>query len=197
MSGMLLPPTQPPLRMPLSLRACWQRMSRWKYVIWGRAAITVLALVMGSTYAAAQPIRDPEPTLKSVSVYIYLINAKGDKVLVNTQLWRNDFNYDERALRRFYDVLSALEKRGFHKDDKAVIDNWEDPKPFTRCYIYMEDLQAARRTKSAMQSGARLTCTENGASEYSVSASDSPKHVDDILKHFDIYLARAQKKVHK
>jgi len=166
-------------------------------VSWARTAITLLAFAVASTFAWAQPIRDPEPLLKSVSVYIYLINAKGDKVLVNTQLWRNDFNYDERAMRRFFDVLSALEKRGFHKDEKAVIDNWEDPKPFTRCYIYMEDLQAARRTKGAMQSGARLTCTENGASEYSVGASESPKHVDEILKHFDVYLARAQKKVHK
>lgn len=162
-------------------------------------AMTLLAVAIAAAPidAAAQPIRSPDPLLKSVSEYVYVVNAKGDKVLLTTQFWRNDAGYDDHAQHRFFEVMSALEKRGFHKDANATIDNWDDPRPFVRCYIYMEDLQAARAGRGPMKSGTRLQCVDNGASEFSVRASDSPQHVKEILKHFDIYFARAEKKVHK
>lgn len=161
------------------------------------SALLAIAAIVAPIDTAGQPIRSPDPLLKSVSEYVYLVNSKGDKVLLTTQFFRNDLAYDDRAQHRFFEVMSALEKRGFHKDANATIDNWDDPRPFTRCYIYMEDLLAARGGTGPMQSGTRLQCTENGASEYSVRASDSSHHVKEVLNHFDIYLERAQKKVHK
>lgn len=164
----------------------------------GTITLLAAALVAAPIDATAQPTRDPDPLLKSVSEYVYLVNSKGDKILLNTQFWRNDAGYDDRAQHRFFEVMSALEKRGFHKDANATIDNWDDPRPFVRCYIYMEDLQAARSAgRGPMISGTRLQCVDNGASEFSVRASDSPQHVKEILQHFDIYFARAEKKVHK
>ena len=98
----------------------------------------------------------PEQVSRSVSSYLYLRDAEGNRVLLSTQFWRNDPKYDDRALHRFFDVLTGLEKRGFHKDEKAVIDNWEKPEAIARCYIYMEDLQAGSRAKGGIVTGSRL-----------------------------------------
>ena len=92
--------------------------------------------------------------------------------------------------------MAALEKRGFHKNDKAVID-WDKPEPVVRCYIYLEDLQTARKVKGTVVSDTRLWCADNGASEHEVRPSDTPKHVDEVMKYFDEYFARANAKVRK
>jgi hypothetical protein len=128
---------------------------------------------------------------------LYLVNSSGDKILLSTQFWRNDPKYDDRAFHRFLDVMAALEKRGFHKDDKAVIQDWDKPEPVVRCYIYLEDLQAARKTKGAVTGDTRLWCSDNGASEHEIRPSDTPKHVDEVMKYFDEYFARANARVHK
>jgi hypothetical protein len=146
--------------------------------------------------AAAQPANTPEEQERAVAPYLYLTDSNGNKVLLSTQFWRNDSKYDDRAFHRFLDVMSALEKRGFHKNDKAVID-WDKPEPVVRCYIYLEDLQTARKVKGPAVSDTRLWCAENGASDHEVKPSDTPKHVDQVMKYFDEYFARAHAKVHK
>jgi hypothetical protein len=92
--------------------------------------------------AAAQPTNSAEQQERAVSPYLYLTDSAGNKVLLSTQFWRNDPKYDDRAFHRFLDVMAALEKRGFRRNDKAVID-WDKPEPVVRCYIYLEVLQAA------------------------------------------------------
>lgn len=160
--------------------------------------VAVLA-ALAATSVTAQPLDPADPANKAVQAYVYLMDAKGNKVLVNTQFWRNDPKYDERALHRFVDVLAALEKDGFRKNPKAAIDNWDKPEPFARCFIYMEDLGAGapRKTKEGLVSGSRLWCSENGASEHEIKASDNPKHVNEVLKYFGEYLARAKKNLHQ
>jgi hypothetical protein len=146
--------------------------------------------------AAAQPANTAEQEERTVGPYLYLTDSSGNKVLLSTQFWRNDPKYDDRAFHRFLDVMAALEKRGFRKNDKAVID-WDKPEPVVRCYIYLEDLQTARKAKGAIVSDSRLWCADNGASEHEVKPSDTPKHVDEVMKYFDEYFARAKAKVHK
>jgi hypothetical protein len=146
--------------------------------------------------AAAQPANTAEQEERTVGPYLYLTDSGGNKVLLSTQFWRNDPKYDDRAFHRFLDVMSALEKRGFHKNDKAVID-WDKPEPVVRCYIYLEDLQAAKKAKGVVVSDSRLWCADNGASEHEVRPSDTPKHVDEVMKYFDEYFARAKAKVHQ
>ncbi|MEP6944161.1 MAG: hypothetical protein ABI981_14560, partial [Betaproteobacteria bacterium] len=90
-------------------------------------AIAAVAALSGAVIA--QPADPSEPANRAVAAYVYLMDAKGNRVLVNTQFWRNDPKYDERALHRFVDVLNALEKQGFRKDPKAVIDSWDKPEP--------------------------------------------------------------------
>ena len=164
-------------------------MSKWL------VALCIASILSGA--ASAQPTTAAGEQEKTVSPYLYLVNAKGDKVLLSTQFWRNDPKYDDRAFHRFLDVMTALEKRGFHKDDKAVIENWDKPEPVVRCYIYLEDLQAARKSKGAVVSDSRLWCADNGASEHEVRPSDTSKHVDEVMKVFDEYFARAESRVHK
>ena len=41
-------------------------------------------------------------------------------------------------------------------------------------------------------SDTRLWCADNGASDHEVRPSDTPKHVDQVMKYFDEYFARAK-----
>ena len=154
-----------------------------------------IALLM-SAGVAAQPTTATEEQERAVSPYLYLADSEGNKVLLSTQFWRNDPKYDDRAFHRFLDVMAALEKRGFHKNDKIVID-WDKPESVVRCYIYLEDLQAARKAKGTVVSDSRLWCADNGASEHEVRPSDTAKHIDEVMKYFDEYFARAKARVHK
>ena len=164
-------------------------MCRWK------AALVIAMALQNAGWA--QPINATEQVSRSVSSYLYLADAEGNRVLLSTQFWRNDSKYDDRALHRFFDVMTGLEKRGFHKDEKAVIDNWEKPEAIARCYIYMEDLQAGSRAKGGIVTGSRLWCTDNGVSEHEISPSDNARHVEQVLQYFDAYLARAKRNLHR
>jgi hypothetical protein len=146
--------------------------------------------------ALAQPTNAADQQERAVGPYLYLADSDGNKVLLSTQFWRNDPKYDDRAFHRFLDVMAALEKRGFHKNEKVVID-WDKPEPVVRCYIYLEDLQAAKKVTGTVVSDSRLWCADNGASEHEVRPSDTPKHVDEVMKYFDEYFARAKARAHK
>lgn len=155
----------------------------------------VLALFAGC--ASAQPTDAPEQAKRTVNTYTFLMDASGHRVLVSTAFWRNDPKYDDRAFHRFLDVLAALEKKGFRQDEKAAISNWDAPAPYARCYVYLEDLQAGQRSKTAIASGSRVWCSSSGISEQDVKPSDSPKHVDQLLKRFDSMLDLARKNLKK
>jgi hypothetical protein len=127
-----------------------------------------------------------------------MIDSEGNKVLLATNFWRNDAKYDERALGRFGDVMSGLEKRGFRKSADATIDSWDRPEPVVRCYIYMEDLQSAGSGRGGkLVTGSRVWCSDNGASERDIRGSDNPKHVAEVLKYFDVYFKRAKANLQK
>jgi hypothetical protein len=161
-----------------------------------RSLLGLIIAVVLAEGALAQPANTAEQEERTVGPYLYLADSSGNKVLLSTQFWRNDPKYDDRAFHRFLDVMAALEKRGFRKNEKVVID-WDKPEPVVRCYIYLEDLQAAKKAKGAVVSDARLWCADNGASEHEVRPSDTPKHVDEVMKYFDEYFARANAKVRK
>jgi hypothetical protein len=160
-------------------------------------ATALFACAFAAGGASAQPVNTPEQAGKSVGTYLYLMDSGNNKVLLSTTFWRNDPKYDDRAFHRFLDVLAGLEKRGFRKNDKAAIDNWEKPEPWARCYIYLEDLQTAKGGKGGITSNARIWCSDNGISESDVANSDNPKHADLVLQKFDAYLARAKKNLNK
>lgn len=147
--------------------------------------------------AVAQPMSTPDQNARALSAYVYMMDGGNNRVLVTTQFWRNDVKYDERVFHRYLDVVSALEKRGFRKDERATIESWEKPEPYARCYIYLEDLQAGRKAKNAWTSGTRLWCTNNGISELELNGSDNAKHLDQAMAQFDQFLSRAKANLKK
>jgi hypothetical protein len=159
------------------------------------AALVPLVFALVAGLAGAQPAGKPDDLERAINPYVYVMDGKGNKVLVSTQFWRNDQKYDDRAFHRFIDVLAQLEKRGFRKNEKATIETWDKPQPFSRCYIYLEDMQNARGAKPT--SGARVWCTETGISEIDVRNSDNPKHVAEVMQRFDMMLDKSKKALAK
>ena len=158
-------------------------------------AVASLAVALAAAPALAQPSGKPDQLERAINPYVYLMDKAGHKVLVSTQIWRNDPKYDDRSFHRFLDVLAQLEKRGFEKSEKATIQGWDKPQPFARCYIYLEDMQNAPGAKP--QSGARVWCTETGISEIDVRNSDGPKHVAEVMQKFDMMLDKSKKVLQK
>lgn len=172
----------------------WKRIGRGRARAWTACAGVLLALGTAPS-AWAQPAGTSDIAQRTISPYLYLMDADGNKVLLASNFWRHDARYDERALTRMSDVMAGLEKRGFHKDEKATIDSWDKPEADVRCYIYMEDLQSGRRSKGKPVTGTRVWCSDNGASEHEVAKSDDPKHVAQVLRYFDLYFKRARANV--
>jgi len=156
----------------------------------------VLALALSGALSAgaafAQPASSPDQAARAVNTYVYMIDDAKNRVLVSTSIWRNDAKYDDRSLHRFLEILAALEKKGFRLDPKAVIDSWDKPSPPARCYVYLEDLQVAQKTKAGVASGSRVWCSGSGISEAEVRQSDAQGHVAQVLQRFDLMLGKAK-----
>lgn len=150
----------------------------------------ILALSMSGV--SAQPSSSAAAQARSVNPYVYMTDAAGDKVLLSTTFWGNDEAYDDRALHRFFAVMSDLEKRGFKKNDQASID-WNKKENVIRCAIYLESRQAGRGGKT----GTRVWCEGSGLGEFTVSPSDEPKHVDIVMKRFETQYAGAKRNLGK
>ncbi len=136
----------------------------------------------------AAPASAPAQGDRSAPLYFYLADPAGNRLLLQTQFSLDNQEADTRVLRRFYGVLAGLEQRGFKKNDKLTIGDWDKKEKFAKCYIYLEDGEAGR----GKGSGARVWCSESGISEVAVSPSDELKHVDKVLERFGFFLAKAR-----
>jgi len=83
-----------------------------------------LVLAMSGSSVLAQPTDAADQVARKLNPYVYMRNAAGDKVFLETQIWRNDPNYDARALRRISDVMAGLEKLGF-KGNPDAANGWD------------------------------------------------------------------------
>jgi hypothetical protein len=119
-------------------------------------------------------------------------DAAGDKVFIETQFWRNDPNYDARALHRISDVMAGLEKLGF-KGSPDAANGWDKPEKVVRCRINMEVINKRWRGKT----GAIVNCENTGISEAEVVPSEDPKHVKLVLDAFDKQFKLAKEKLGK
>jgi hypothetical protein len=154
----------------------------------GCASIALLALAAAT--ASAQYKDTPDQQSRKLNPYVYMKDAAGDKVFLETQFWRNDPAYDQRALTRVSDVMSGLEKRGF-KGDTSAANGWDKPEKVVRCRINMEVVNKRWRGKT----GAIVDCENTGISEAEVPGSDEPKHVDKVLEAFDRQFKLAKEKL--
>lgn len=137
---------------------------------------------------AAAPAPAPAPAGRSAPMYFYLTDAAGNRLLLQTRFTLTNQEADIRTLRRFYGVFSGLEQKGFKKNDKVTIGDWDKKEKFSKCYIYLEDDEAGK----GKGTGARVWCSESGISEVAVSPSEEAKHVDKVLERFAFFLAKSR-----
>ena len=152
------------------------------------ASAVLLALAASCTFA--QPVEGPEQAAKKINPYVYMRDGAGNKVFVETQFWRNDPNYDTRALKRISDVMAGLEKLGFKVNPDAA-NGWDKPEKVVRCRINLEVVNKRWRGKT----GAIVNCENTGISEAEVAGSEDPKHVKLVLDAFDRQFKLAKEKV--
>lgn len=147
-----------------------------------------LALTVGAV--SAQPTEAPDEAARKLNPYVYMRDGGGNKVFVESQFWRNDPNYDARALKRLSDVMAGLEKLGF-KGNPDAANGWDKAEKVVRCRINMEIINKRWRGKS----GAIVNCENTGISEAEVPGSEDPKHVSLILDAFNKQFKLAKEKL--
>lgn len=147
----------------------------------------VLALSMGA--ASAQPSDAADAAARKLNPYVYMRDAGGNKVFLETQFWRNDPNYDARSLKRISDVMAGLEKLGF-KGNPDAANGWDKPEKVVRCRINMEIMNKRWRGKS----GTIVNCENTGISEAEVAGSEDAKHVALVLDAFNKQFKLAKEK---
>ena len=148
----------------------------------------VLALTMSAV--SAQPTESADEAARKLTPYVYMRDAGGNKVFLESQLWRNDANYDNRALKRMSDVMAALEKLGFKGNPEAA-NGWDKPEKIVRCRINMEVVNKRWRGKS----GTIVNCENTGISEMEIANSEEPKHVGLIVDAFNKQFKLAKEKL--
>jgi hypothetical protein len=139
-----------------------------------------VALALCASTAFAQPTEAPDEAAKKLTPYVYMRDAGGNKVFIESVFWRNDPNYDARSLKRMSDLMAAFEKLGF-KGNPDAANGWDKPEKVVRCRINMEVVNKRWRGKS----GAIVNCENTGISEAEVAGSEDPKHVSLILDAFN------------
>jgi hypothetical protein len=147
---------------------------------------------LAATAALAQYKDAPDQASRKLNPYVYMRDAAGDKVFLESQFWRNDPAYDQKSLTRLSEVMSALEKRGFKGDPNAA-QGWDKPEKVVRCRINMEVVNKRWRGKT----GAMVDCENTGISEAEIAGSEEPKHVEKILQDFDRLFKLAKEKLGK
>ena len=148
----------------------------------------LLALAVGT--ASAQPAEDAEKAVGSINPYVYMRDAAGNKLYIETQFWRNDPAYDARSLKRLTDVMTGLEKIGFKQNADAA-SGWDKRENVVRCRINMESTTKRWRGKS----GAIVSCEGTGISDAEVRPSEDPKHVALVLDAFNKQFKIAKEKL--
>jgi len=152
------------------------------------AACALLALASMATWAQYKDT--PEQQARKLNPYVYMRDGAGDKVFLETQFWRNDPAYDQKALTRVSEVMSGLEKRGY-KGDVNAANGWDKPEKVVRCRINMEVVNKRWRGKT----GTIVNCENTGISEAEIAGSEEPKHVTEVLDAFDKQFKLAKEKV--
>jgi hypothetical protein len=149
-------------------------------------------LTLAAAAVAAQPTEGADQAARKINPYVYMRDAAGDKVFLETQFWRNDPNYDARSLHRISEVMAGLEKLGF-KGNPDAANGWDKPEKVVRCRINMEVINKRWRGKT----GAIVNCENTGISEAEVVPSEDPKHVKLVLDAFDKQFKLAKEKLGK
>ena len=169
--------------------------------------LLMLPFVLGASGAFAQTKKPPAAakmpaaTDNSISVHVYLRDAAKNEVLLGTRIWPGYPDYNTVALRRFFEVMKALEPA--YKQDDEVAYTWSTKGRVTKCSIYLEAAEAGVRNGT----GAIVGCEANGVSSVAatsvadpkrpVSSSQDPRHLGDVMDLFKKQSERARNSLPK
>jgi len=172
-----------------------------------RLLLLVLSLVFGISGALAQtkkpasPGRIPTAKDKSIVVNVYMRDGSKNELLLGTRIWPDYPDYNAAALQRFFATMKALEPT--YKQDDEVAYTWGAKGKVTKCSIYLEAPEAGVKSGT----GAVVGCEANGVSslaatsvadpKHPASASQDPKHLNDVMELFKKQSERARSTVAK
>jgi hypothetical protein len=151
---------------------------------------------MAQTKKAAPAARVPAAKDSSIGVNVYLRDANKNEVLLGTRIWPDHPDYNAAALQRFFAVMKALEPA--YKQDDDVAYTWATKGRVTKCSIYLESPAAGGKPGTVAMVG----CEANGVSSLpapsaadpkgSISSSQDPKHISDVMDLFRKQAERAR-----
>jgi len=169
--------------------------------------LLMLPFVLGASGAYAQakkpapPVKMPTAKDNAISVNVYLRDGARNEVLLSTRIWPGYPDYNTVALRRFFEMMKALEPTYSQDDDVAY--TWSTKGRVTKCSIYLESADAGVKNGT----GAIVGCEANGVSsvaatstadpKHAVSSSQEPRHLSDVMELFKRQSERARNSLPK
>jgi hypothetical protein len=154
---------------------------------------------LAQTKRPSSSVKVPTATDNAISINVYLRDQKKNEVLLGTRIWPGYPDYNTVALRRFFEVMSALEPT--YKQDDEVAYTWSTKGRVTKCSIYLESADAGVKNGT----GAIVGCEANGVSSVAatssadpkraLSSSQDPRHVSDVMELFKKQSERARNSV--
>lgn len=165
-----------------------------------------ILLMLSVAFVASSPLAQTKrpasaakiPTAKesSIAVNVYMRDAGKNELLLATRVWPDNPDYSAVALQRFFAAMKALEPA--YKQDDDVAYTWSTKGRVTKCSIYLESQDVGGRAGT----GATVGCEANGVSsvaatsvsdpKQSISSSQDPKHLNDVLALFKKQSDRAR-----
>lgn len=154
--------------------------------------LLVLPLLLCASGAFAQAkkpataVRSPTPKDSAITVNVFMKDDKQNELLLGTRLWPDHPEYNALALQRYFALMKALGPA--YKQDDNVAYTWSAKGRVAKCAVYLEAFEAGVRNGT----GALVGCEANGVSSIAVpsagdpkqgaSASQDPKHLNDVLE---------------
>ena len=168
--------------------------------------LLALPLVFGVSGISAQtkkpssPGKMPTAKENSISVIVYMRDPDKNEVLLSTRIWPGYPEHNAVVLQRLFAVMKALEPP--YKQDDEVAYSWPTKERVAKCSIYLESAEAGAKNAT----GAVVGCEANGVSSVAVSAaadpkrvsaSEDPKHLNDVMELFKKQSDRAKNSLPK
>jgi hypothetical protein len=157
--------------------------------------------IFAQTKKPSSPARMPAANDNSISVNVFLRDGNKNEVLLGTRIWPGYPDYNAVVLQRYFAAMKAFEPA--YKQDDAAAYTWSAKGRVTKCSIYLESAEAGVKNGT----GAIVGCEANGVSsiaatsvadpKHNVSASDDPRHLNDVMELFKRQSERARNSLPK
>ncbi|HEY5863077.1 MAG TPA: hypothetical protein VIX61_08300 [Casimicrobiaceae bacterium] len=162
--------------------------------------VLCLAFVTSESFAQAKKgspsVKVPAAADRAISVSVFMRDTNKNEVLLGTRIWPDYPDYNALVLQRFFAMMTALGPA--YKQDDEVAYTWATKGRVAKCSIYLESAEAGAKTGT----GAIVGCEANGVStvpvssagdpKLTVSSSQDPKHLNDVMELFKKQSERAR-----